>query len=254
MKNIIYTLIWYFMQLPWPVRFMAELAIYVLVFHLLARLFNKIANALSLKKQVGKIYVFIGTAIAAAIGRKYSWGKSLDDKIIDRGQKLEKEPMNLHPMSHKIVWIAVIICYVFSVMPDTPVFKYFDGKVAECFLGAKAFFVQREEQWSSGYQLYAPDSVKEVMTGNQQPAPKKDILIKIKKGVGNQGIRIYQKPSNKAKILMKFRGKGKIVYKNKIKKGKKGYWVKVYVPSKKVTGWITNSCIEKSVWKKIKGS
>ncbi|WP_286082835.1 hypothetical protein [Parablautia intestinalis] len=55
----------------------------------------------------------------------------------------------------------------------------------------------------------------------------------------------------KAKIVLKFHGKGKIIYKNK---GKKGYWVKVHVPSKKVSGWIKHSCIQKNVWKKIRSS
>lgn len=242
------------MQLPWSVRFLIELAIYVLGIIIFIRLFNKIGNLLSLKKQVGKIYVYIGTTIVAKIGKRYSWGKSLDDKIIDNGQKLERKPMNFHPMSYKIVWIVIIICYIFSVIPDTPVFEHFDGKVAECFMDAKTFFVHKEENWSAGYQLYAPVPAKEVTAVNQQPAAKKAILIKIKKEDVKRGVRIYQKPANKAKILLKYKGKGKIVYKNEIKKGKKGYWVKIYVPSKKITGWIRNSCIKKSVLKKIKSN
>lgn len=42
------------------------------------------------------------------------------------------------------------------MMPDTPFFGYFDGKVAECFSNTKAFFVQKGSQWAGDYQLYAP--------------------------------------------------------------------------------------------------
>lgn len=256
MNKIVYGLIWYFMQLPWPVRFLAELAVYVAGIVLLVRLANKLGNKLSLKKQVGKLYVVVASTIVAAVGRNRSWGKSLDDKIIESGERFDKEPMDFRPMSHKIVWVLIVICYLFAVMPDMSVFENFDGKVAECFLDTKAFFAQKESQWAGDYQLYAPSVESpangEVMKGNPDSA-KKEIEVKINERGSKEGVSIYQKPTEKAKIVLKFHGKGKTIYKNKWKKGKKGYWVKVYVPSKKVSGWMKHSYIQKSIWKKIKG-
>ena len=224
---------------------------------LLVLLFNKLGNMLSLKKQVGKLYVVVASTIVAAVGRNRPWGKPLDDKISDTGKKFENGSMNFWPMYYKSTWVIIFILYLFSVMPDTPFFEYFDGKVAECFLNTKTFFVQKESQWAGDYQLYVPPAAspvnKEVVKKKSSSA-KKEIEVKINKRGSKKGVSIYQKPAEKAKVVLKIQGKGKIIYRNKWKKGKKGYWVKVHVPSKKVSGWIKHSCIQKNVWKKIRSS
>ena len=91
-------------------------------------------------------------------------------------------------------------------------------------MNTKAFFVQKEGQWAGDYQLYAPSVAspanKEVMKGNTTSA-KKEIEVKINERGSKKEVSIYQRPVEKAKIVLKFHEKGKIIYKNKWKKGKK---------------------------------
>lgn len=250
MKKIYYQLIWYFMQLPWPVRILVELSIYLLLITLLIQLIKKVDRKFRIKKILGKIFIYLGTWFIARVGRKYTWGNAIDKKIIDVGRKFANTPFSVHPILNKLVWIGLIMCYLLCVIPDTKAFSYFDGEFAKCFLNTKDFFVKYEEKWSSGYLAYAPVVPTMENSTNKKVLSSKEILIKVKK---KKRIYIYQKPSSNAKKLLKVKGKGKIVYKNRIKKGKKGYWVMVFIPSKKVTGWMKSSCIKENIWKKIKG-
>ncbi len=90
-------------------------------------------------------------------------------------------------------------------------------------MNTKAFFVQKEGQWAGDYQLYAPSvaspASKEVMKNTT--SAKKEIEVKINERGSKKEVSIYQRPVEKAKIVLKFHGKGKIIYKNKWKKGKK---------------------------------
>lgn len=247
MSNIYYSLVYYFMQLSWAWRILIELLVYFLVIKLFFLLFRKIGKKLGLEKLIGKIFVYLGTSIIAFIGRKYTWGKDIDKKIINIGDSIAKDTFVFSPILHKLIWIGLIICYLFCVMPDIKAFSYFDGGVAQCFLNTKEFFMKYEKKWSSGYEEYIS-----VMDKPATVPSSEEIRIKLNDQKVKKGIWIYKKPSDKAKKLIKLKGKEKIIYKKKNKKVKKEYWIKVSIPSKKINGWMKVSYIKEKTWKKIK--
>lgn len=247
MSKIYYLLVYYFMQLSWAWRILIELLIYFLVIKLFFLLFRKIGKKLGLEKLIGKIFVYLGTSIIAFIGRKYTWGKNIDKKIINIGDSIAKDTFVFPPILHKLIWVGLIVCYLFCVMPDIKVFSYFDGGIAQCFLNTKEFFVKYEKKWSSGYEEYIPITTKQTTVQSS-----KEIFIKLNAKKAKKGIWIYKKPSDKAKKLIKVKGKEKIIYQEKNEKVKKEYWIKVSIPSKKINGWMKVSCIKEEIWKKIK--
>lgn len=232
MSKIYYLLVYYFMQLPWAGRILIELLVYFLMIRLFFLLFGKIGTKLGLKK---------------FIGRKYTWGKDIDKKIINIGNDIAKDTFVFPSVLYKLIWVGLVICYLFCVMPDIKVFSYFDGGVAQCFLNTKEFFMKYEKKWSSGYEEYIP-----VMTKPATVPSSEEIRIKLNDQKVKKGIWIYKKPSDKAKKLIKLKGKEKIIYKKKNKKVKKEYWIKVSIPSKKINGWMKVSYIKEETWKKIK--
>lgn len=247
MSKIYYLLVYYFMQLPWAGRILVELLVYFLVIRLFLLLFGKIGKKLGLKKLIGKMYIYLGTSIIAFIGRKYTWGKDIDKKIINIGDSIANDIFVFPSVLRKLIWVGLIICYLFCVMPDIKAFSYFDGGVAQCFLNTKKFFVEYEKKWSSGYEEYIPVTTKPAVVPSS-----KEIFIKLNSQKAKKGIWIYKKPSDKAKKLIKVKGKEKIIYKKKNEKVKKEYWIKVSIPSKKISGWMKVSCIKEETWKKIK--
>lgn len=249
MSRIYYQLIWYFMKLPWAIRILIELPIYFLLLKLSFWVLKKIGEKLKLKIIAGKIFVYLGTwAVAIAGGTQGRW-KELDKKIIEKGHNIAYKPFALPPIVHKIIWLGFLLCYLFCVIPDTKAFLYFDGNVAQSFLNVKDTFAKLEEKWTSGYQQYAPTPVKEVSAPKKSSSKK--IAISLNSKRAKNGVYIYQAPSNKSKKLMKLKGGEKLFYKNRTKKVKKDYWLKVYAPGKKVNGWIKKAWISEKSWKAV---
>jgi len=240
------------MKLPWPVRILIELLIYFLIIKLILILLKKAIRKTGLKKLIGKIFIYLGTWFVAIVGKKYTWGNDIDKKIIDIGKNIADKPFVIHPVLCKLILIGCIMCYMFCVIPGTKAFLYFDGWAAQCFLNTKDFFIKCEEKWSSGYKEYAPVIPKETNVSKKDSISSKKIIIKIDKKKKKKGVWIYKKPSGKAKKLLEVRENEKIIYKNKIEKVKKEYWIKVSVPNKKINGWMKKSYIKKETWKKIK--
>lgn len=106
-----------------------------------------------------------------------------------------------------------------------------------------------EEKWSSGYEEYIP-----VTTEPAAVSSSEEILIKLNDQKAKKGIWIYKKPSDKAKKLIKVKGKEKIIYQKKNEKVKREYWIKVFIPSKKINGWMKVSYIKEKTWEKIKNN
>lgn len=247
MSKIYYLLVYYFMQLPWAVRIFIELLVYFLVIKLFFLLFRKIGKKIGLEKLIGKVFVYLGTSIIAFIGRKYSWGNDIDKKIINIGDSIAKDTFVFPPVLHKLIRVGLIICYLFCVIPDIKIFTNYDGGVAQCFLNTKGFFMEYEKKWSSGYEEYIP-----VTTKSSTVQSSKEIFIKLNAKKIKKGIWVYKEPSNKAKKLIKLKGKEKIIYKKKNEKVEKEYWIKVSISTKKINGWMKVSCIKEETWNKIK--
>ena len=118
MSKIYYLLVYYFMQLPWAGRILVELLVYFLVARLFLLLFGKIGKKLGLKKLIGKMFVYLGTSIISLIGRKYTWGKDIDKKIINIGDSIANNTFVFPSVLCKLIWAGLIICYLFCVMQD----------------------------------------------------------------------------------------------------------------------------------------
>lgn len=64
---------------------------------------------------------------------------------------------------------------------------------------------------------------------------------------------VYKEASSKSKAVAKITKKDKIEYQSDFKKVKKKIWLKVYLPERKIEGWLKGEAVEKTQMKELLG-
>lgn len=226
-----------FYDLKWPIRFLIELIIYVLIIVIVVRL---LTYFLPLKK-----WGVIGCAWTIKesvylVGRNKNWAVELDNKVTEWGKNAVNDTSKRKNTKKKlIIFLMLVILYVSAVFMDLPVSKNFQKESLAGVANVKAFFQQIEKKLSKGYKEY-PSLLKK----------KETIYIQLN-ALGEKGAKIRQKPSRKGKIIYNVKNKSKIIYQNKLEHDGDKYWIKVYLPDDKIEGWLNGKLIVKKQLKKL---
>lgn len=226
-----------FYDVSWPVRFLIELFIYVLIVAIVVKL---LTHFLPLKK-----WGVIGCALTIKesvylIGRNRNWAVELDNKVTEWGENALKDTgKRKNTKRMLVIFLMLIVLYFFAVFMDLPVSKNFEKESLAGVANIKAFFQQVENKLSKGYKKYPPLLKK-----------KETIYIQLNAS-GKKDAKIRHKPSLKGKIICKMKSKSKIIYQNKLEYDGKRYWLKVYLPDDKIEGWLNGKLIVKKQLKKF---
>lgn len=255
--------IWYglwqemYYYLAWPWRFLIELIITCLILIAIWEFCKWLVNTLHLKKYGIKLVVFLVTEFDRLLGKNTVWALENDEKIIDWGRKRVSAPSEkwhfIKGRLKKFLIVFVIVTYILAVLPELPFSSVFDSGFMKNLSEVENYFQEKEAALSKGYEKYSPlfrrVKVKKEKELNKSEENKK-ILLNLKK-TGKGKIKIYKKPSEKTKVIVKISENDKIIYKNKFKKNGKMYWLKVYLPKKKVTGWIDSRYVKEKQTKQL---
>lgn len=156
--------------------------------------------------------------------------------------------------AHYLLTAIIVICiYFFGILPDLPISNIVDSYYMKHLSGVKDFFQEKEARLSVGHEKYPHlfrIEKKQNLKKNQEAVKKKVVSLKLKK-IKSKKITIRKKPSMKANIITKIKSKDKVIYKYRYRKVGKRYWLKVYLPVKKISGWIDSRYVNKSQLKKI---
>ena len=245
-------------NLAWPIRFLIELAVILLLLYVVWLAIRMLCRVFHIKEGLVKLVVWMVIEFDGWFGRNTTWATENDEKISNWGRKMLDKPFRHNSRVGKILTSGVIIVvigiYILAIVPDLPFSKAIHSYYLEPLSRVKKFCQQIEAEISDGCEQ-VPDPVIPV-SKVQEPQKGKDakkqkkILIHLTK-VGKKGAEIHKKPSKKAAVLGRVKSNQELVYKLQYKKNGKGYWFKVYLPEKKKTGWINSQYIKKKQIKKI---
>ena len=242
----------------WPIRFLIELTVILLLFYLVWLAIRMLCRIFHIKEVLVKLVVWLVIEFDGWFGRNAEWAVENDEKISNWGRKIISKSSGYNSRIGEILTRGVIVVvvgiYILGIVPDLPFSKAIHSYYMKPLSGVKVFCQQIETKISEGYEQ-VPDPVIPV-SKVQNPKKGKDtknqkkILIRLNK-VEKKGAALRKKPSTKAKVLGRVKSNQELVYKLQYKKSGKGYWFKVYFPEKKLTGWINSQYVPKKQIKKI---
>lgn len=238
-------------KIPWFIRIFVEILLYLLILYALFKLLQFIGKYVPIKKYIVYACVFVVTFVLGLFGSDREWAVRADEKIQEWGRQQLEGNYGLKDRTKHILFAVIAIIYVFAIFPDLPVKGIVNSFYMEKLSGTKRFFIGMESWLSDGYEeypeLFVPEEKSEP---TKKPKAGKKIYLKLNKE-GKKGAKLRKKPLAKAKVVRTVKKGDRIVYQNVWKKEGKRYWLKVYLPKKKIGGWINAQMIERSQYKSI---
>lgn len=218
-----------FYDVNWPVRFLIELTIHVVIIVIVIKVIKRI---IPVKKWLIKGFVWFAKEIIHLIGRSREWAVRADNKITDWGvTAINNTDGKYHPKRKLLLYILLGALYVSAVFVDLPISENLQEESLTGLVKVKSFFQQIESRLSNGYENYKPLIKEEVFV------PVK-LSNKVKKSV-----KIRKKPSLNGKVIGSATKSTEILYQNECKRDGERYWLKVYLPGDKIEGWLNGKQI-----------
>ncbi len=256
MKKIYFGAWQNFYHLSWSIRFFIEITVSLFLIFMLCKLVRKSGVAFRLKPYLIKGCVWISTEVIYLLGRNNSWAVEIDNKIIEWGDKklnggAERKKVKTHKALKFWVISGTVIIYFLAVFVDMPVADHLQKEYFVEFENIKKFFQKYEETLSRGYEDYPPLFVKkEPEQTAEEPAEaaeeKEEIPVYIQLNeTGKNGANVRQEPSLDGEIIGGVNAGTEIFYRYQWDCDEEGrYWIKIYVPSEEVEGWLSGKLVE----------
>lgn len=247
-----------FYHLSWPVRFLIEGIIFFLIVFALYKLVKKLRLVFKIKPYLIKGCVWIATEVVYLFGKNNSWAVEVDNKVIEwgekklNGRKNEKAVKRRKTIKYCAV-LGIIVLYIMAVFVDLPLSGHLQEEYLAEFAKVKNFFQQYEEALSSGHEAYPPLFVKKEPEKAAEEAvavsaieEKEEVPIYIQLNeTGKNGSNVRQEPSLDGQVVGGVNGGMEILYLNQWEcDAEERYWIKIYVPSEDVEGWLSGRLVE----------
>lgn len=178
-----------------------------------------------------------------------------DNKIVDWGEKklngtADGKTTKRHTALKYGIILGIIILYIAAVFVDLPLASHLQEEYLAEFANIKASFQKYEEAMSRGYEDYPPLFVKKEPEEEEEPAEaaaeeaKIPVYIQLNEK-GKLGANIRQEPSLGAEVVGGVKGGSKILYQYQWEcDDDERYWIKVYIPSDEVEGWLSGKLVD----------
>lgn len=249
-----------FYHLSWPVRFLIEGILFLLIVFALYKLIKKLGLAFKIKPYLIKGCVWIATEVVYLFGRNNSWAVEADNKVVEWGEKKLNGGINEKALKRRkilkfCVILGIIVLYIVAVFVDLPLSRHLQEEYLTEFASIKDFFQQYEEALSRGYEDYPPLFVKkepeetvedpaEEPAGNIEEEEEIPIYIQLNE-TGKNGSNVRQEPSLNGKVVGGVNGEMEILYMHQWEcDDDERYWIKIYVPSEDVEGWLSGRLVD----------
>lgn len=237
-----------FYDLNWPMRYLIELSIFVILVFLAFKIIKKIAYALKLKVILVKVIVWLVTEITYLIGHGSEWVLNIDDYINKWGNDVVNGTRFKRNYHFKyIIAAGVIVLYLLPVFVDLPVSKYFQEYYLVELAKIKKSFQKWENTMSKGCEEYPPLFVikKQEAEVVQETASEEQEITYIQLSEQTEGIcNIRKDPSIEGEIIGEVSDETEIIYQNQFENDGERYWIKVYLPEADIEGWLSGMLID----------
>lgn len=247
MKKIYYGLWQDFYSLSWTVRFAVEVIIVCVLLIFVIGILKAIFRKLKLREIGIKLAVVIGTFILSLFGRENQWAHNADEGlVIWANHKMQLPVAGRQNKLQMLIGVLGCMIYLLGILPETPLINYLDDgfKDKVCVIQHSAQVL--ETAASEGYQSYEP-----ILTWNEKK--QNDVKQAIKIYLNKKSEKVYKQASSKSKAVAKITKKDTIEYQSDFKKVKKKIWLKVYLPERKIEGWLKGEAVKKTQVKELIG-
>lgn len=247
MKKIYYGLWQDFYSLSWTIRFAVEVIIICVLLFFALGILKAILRKLKLREVGIKLVVLIGTFILSFFGRDNEWAHNADEGLVHWANRKMEFPMTGRQNKlQKLIGVVMCIIYLLGILPETPLINYLDDGFKDKVCVIQHSAQELEAAASEGYQSYEP-----ILTWNEKRQSDTKQAIKIH--LDKKSEKVYKEASTKSKAVAKVNKKDKIEYRSDYKKVKKKIWLKVYLPERKIEGWLDGEAVEKAQMKELTG-
>lgn len=248
-----------FYHISWPIRFLIEGILFLLIVYALCKLVKKLVQALRLMPYLIKGCVWIVTEVVYFLGKDRPWAVETDNRVIEWGEKkliggTEGKTGKAYKRIKFCVVLGVIILYIAAVFVDLPLSGHLQEEYLAEFADIKDFFRQYEEAMSKGYESYPPLFVKkepEVPSETEEgPAgvieEKEEIPVYIQLNErGQNGANVRREPSLDGEVIGGVNDRTEILYRYQWEcDDEERYWIKIYIPSEDVEGWLSGKLVD----------
>lgn len=247
MKKIYYGLWQDFYSLSWTVRFAVEVIIVCVLLIFVTGILKAIFRKFKLREIGIKLVVIIGTFVLSLFGRENQWAHNADEGlVIWANRKMQLPVTGRQNKLQMLIGVFGCMIYLLGILPETPLINYLDDGFKDKVCVIQQSAQELEATVSEGYQSYEP-----ILTWNEkkQNDTKQVITIHLDK----KSEKVYKEASSKSKAVAKITKKDKIEYQSDFKKVKKKIWLKVYLPERKIEGWLKGEAVEKTQMKELLG-
>ena len=224
--------------LDWPIRFLIELMIFLVLLFGVIKLIKQIGKMFQLKVKVVKVCAWFVSEFVYLIGKNSTWAIEIDDKIMKWGSQAVYEKKHTKRFSVKATVIVVSIgIYIMAVLADFPVTENLQGYYLTPFIKTRNFFQDIENYLSKGFEAYTP-------LFEWKAVEKEELIYLSLNERGFAGSNVRYEPSLESDIAGEVNGKVEIIYQGEwINDGERN-WIKVYIPDASIEGWISGALIE----------
>lgn len=244
-----------FYSISWPVRFFIELSILILGGIFVVKFICFAGKKLKVDIALIKVWVWIVTEIIYLVGRDRAWAIIANDKMIDWGTAI----INGHRKKNSTIlkrgiFLGVVLVYFLAVFVDLPFAKRLSGYYLEELEGTKLFFRKYEMMISKDYEKYPPLFVKimeeepEEETAEEAMAILEDrepIYIQLnERGQRGSNIRSETNLEDDDNIVGGVNAKSEIIYRDEWTYDGERYWIRVYIPTDDVEGWLSGNLVD----------
>lgn len=243
-----------FYHLNWPIRFLIEIIILLILAFLGYKVLKKISHIFQLKKYLIKGWVWLATEVVYLIGRNSDWAREADSKIMQWGRSAVEGGQRKGYGGLKCGFACVIlVVYFLAIFVDLPIADHFQEYYLAGPAGIKKFFQKWESVMSKGYEEYPPLFVYEETQETAEETieeVQEQVYIQLNEK-GKNGSNIRQTPSLNGAIVGAVNGESEILYLNQWDHDGERYWINVYLPEDNIEGWLSGKLVDNELLDKI---
>lgn len=242
MKEIYYGAWKSFYHLEWPVRFLVELIVLLILFIAVFHILKKLGNRFHLKTHLIAGIIFLVTETTYLIGRNSAWVISIDERMKNWGNEVLYGTDRKKKFPWKCLFGAILLLvYLSAVFVDLPVTENLQGNYLAGLMNIKNFFQKYECAASEGFEEYPP--LFEWIETEEQEMEKEQTYICLNER-GSSGSNIRSTPSMNGEILCEVNSEVEILYQGEWDKDEERCWIKVYIPSDGIEGWLSGTLVD----------
>lgn len=224
--------------LDWPIRFLIELMIFLVLLFGVIRLIKQIEKMFQLKVKFVIVCAWFASEVVYLIGKSSTWAVDIDDNIMKWGREAAYEKKHKKHFTVKaIVMVVSIMVYFMAIFSELPVAENLQGYYLTPFFQTKNFFQEIESSLSKGYEAYAP-------LFEWKEIEKEEVIYLSLNERGFAGSNVRYEPSLESSIVREINGEVEIVYQGEWINDGERKWIKVYIPEAAIEGWISGALIE----------